>query len=299
MKQCLMKVFREVAVMVLALVLTLVLTMLAAVSGKAAAAEVVGANRPMDSALQQVTITVTDDPVTGLKLVKLTSTRPGPITTKVSAFDMTPGVVAILINKDGTTELLRKSVAVEDGVILTVPNGATVVLLNKAKFFTDVPSGHWANGAVQFVSAREMFAGTSATTFSPEAPMTGLMVVTALARYDGIDTSKGVTWYAKGVEWAVKKGISDGINLNVNISREELVTMMWRYAGSPRSRLDLSRYSDVNQISSYAIEAARWAVEKGVVRGYGNNTLNPKGSVTRAEVAQIFRNFITVQATSA
>lgn len=171
--------------------------------------------------------------------------------------------------------------------------------ISEGKDFADMSSEDWAYDAVRFVTARGLFNGTSATTFSPNAPMTRAMVVTVLARYDGADTVGGETWYEKGAEWAVANGISDGIELNVSITREQLITMLWRYVGLPQTSADMSGFSDAGQTSSYAVEAMRWAIDKGVIRGYGNSMINPKGSVTRAEVAQIFQNFITIQATNA
>ncbi len=163
--------------------------------------------------------------------------------------------------------------------------------VGEGKDFADVSSEDWAYEAVRFVTAKGLFNGTSATTFSPNAPMTRAMVVTVLARYDGVDTNGGSTWYAKGVEWAMSKGVSDGSNPTADISREQLVTMLWRYVGEPGAGMDLNGYTDATEVSSYATNAMRWAVENGVIKGRTSTTLAPKGQATRAEVAQIFANF--------
>lgn len=86
--------------------------------------------------------------------------------------------------------------------------------------FTDVPANQWYAEAVDFVTSKNLFNGTSETTFSPNNNMNRAMIVTVLARLAGQDTSKGSTWYEVGVNWAKEKGISDGTNLNSFVSRE-------------------------------------------------------------------------------
>ena len=78
-----------------------------------------------------------------------------------------------------------------------------------------------------------LFQGTSATTFAPEMLTTRGMIMTVLARMDGVDTSESDPWYQAGMEWAVAEGVSDGTNPEATISREQLATMLYRYFGSP------------------------------------------------------------------
>ena len=75
------------------------------------------------------------------------------------------------------------------------------------------------------------------------------------------------------------------------IFREKLVTILYRYAGEPKVKGRLDKYSDASKVSSYAQDAMLWAVENGIVSGMGNNTLAPQGDATRAQVAQIMMNF--------
>ncbi|MBM6871575.1 discoidin domain-containing protein, partial [Pseudoflavonifractor phocaeensis] len=105
--------------------------------------------------------------------------------------------------------------------------------LNPAPSFTDIPDGHWAGEAIDAVVAQGLFVGTSDTTFSPEMTTTRGMIMTVLARLDGADTAGSNPWYQKGMEWAVAQGVSDGTNPDALISREQLATMLYRYAGSP------------------------------------------------------------------
>ena len=83
--------------------------------------------------------------------------------------------------------------------------------------------------------------------------------MTVLARYAGEDTTGGATWYEKGMEWAKTNGVSDGTNPNADITREQLVTMLYRYAGSPTANGKLDNFSDSASVSSYAENAMQWA----------------------------------------
>ena len=122
--------------------------------------------------------------------------------------------------------------------------------------------------------------------------MTRAMLVTVLARFDGADISGGTTWYEKGVEWAIANGVSDGSSPERNITREQLVTMLWRYAGSPATTGNMFSFADEDQISGYAREAMQWAVENGIVSGFGNGRLGPQGQATRVQVAQMLKSLI-------
>ncbi len=215
------------------------------------------------------------------------------VTVAIPASGATAGTVAMVKNPDGTYSVMKDSIVAGNTVVATVANGATVKLVDRGMSFADM-TNHWATNAVAFATARDLFNGTSATTFSPNAPMTRAMVVTVLARYDGVDTNGGSTWYAKGIEWAMSKGVSDGSNPTADISREQLVTMLWRYVGEPGAGMDLNGYTDATEVSSYATNAMRWAVENGVIKGRTSTTLAPKGQATRAEVAQIFQNLLSI-----
>ncbi len=210
----------------------------------------------------------------------------------IPAVSTTPGTVAMLVGTDASTNVVKTSVVTAEGVIASLPDGATVVLVDNSKVFTDVSAGNWAADAVAFASARGLFAGTSAMTFSPDAAMTRGMLMTVLARFAGADTAGGETWYEKSVEWAVENGISDGSNPNGDITREQLVVMLWRYYGSPTAAGTLTGFTDAGQVSGYAQEAMAWAVENGIVSGFGDSRIGPKGQATRAQVAQILMNLL-------
>lgn len=215
-----------------------------------------------------------------------------PVKVKIPVADPTPGTVAVIVRADGTEEVIKSSVLMEDAVAVSLPDGAVVKIVDNSRNFVDVSSQNWAADAISYVSARELFAGTTEDTFTPEAPMTRAMLVTALARFDGADTTGGTTWYEKSMDWAVANSISDGSDPAGNITREQLVTMLWRYAGSPAAAGDLSGFTDTDRLSGFAQEAMRWAVENGVINGLGAGQLAPQEQATRAQVAQILQNYL-------
>lgn len=216
---------------------------------------------------------------------------------KIPVKRVTPGTVAILVKADGTEEILKTSLVTADGVTVRLPSGSTVKLVDNYKPFRDVPGTRWSANAVAFVSSRAIFEGTSAVTFSPGASMTRAMIVTALARFDGVDTASGSTWYEKGAQWAVANGISDGTNLDRTLTREQLVSMLYRYAGTPATESDLSGFADSSTLSPYAEKAMSWAVETGLISGVGSSTLAPRKQATREQVAAVLARFINTQNT--
>ena len=158
--------------------------------------------------------------------------------------------------------------------------------------FADVAEQDWFYDAVVYVYENGLMNGTAAAAFSPTVITSRAMMLTMLARYDGVDTSTGSTWYEAGAAWAVAEGISDGTNLEADLTREQLVTMLWRYAGSPMVEKDLPDYPDRDKVSDWAVRAMVWAVDEGIITGNGAGELNPQGSASRAEVATILMRFV-------
>ena len=212
---------------------------------------------------------------------------------EVPVKDVTAGTVAILVKEDGTKEIIKTTLQSENGVIVTLADGDTIKIIDNSKDFVDVADNFWAAETIDFATSRGLFGGTSDTTFSPNMAMNRAMIVTVLARLDGADTSGGDVWYEKGREWAMKNGISDGNNMMDNLTREQLVTMLWRYAGKPSSNHSLSDYKDAAAVSDFAKDAFAWAVEEGLITGTTADTLSPKGTATRAQVAAILTRFCT------
>lgn len=154
--------------------------------------------------------------------------------------------------------------------------------------FTDVKAGAWYVDAIKYVLNKDLFKGTSLTTFSPDTPMTRAMFVVVLARSVGASQEGEKIWYDKDVQWAIANGYYDGRGPEGNIPRQEMALMLYRRAGSPAVSGSLKGFADAGAVSAEAKTAMLWAVQKGYIKGAENNRLNPNGGATRAEVATIF-----------
>ena len=159
--------------------------------------------------------------------------------------------------------------------------------------YTDVAVNDWFYDAVGYASANGLMSGTSATTFSPDSPMSRAMVWTVLARAAG-QTISGESWAEDARTWAIAQGVSDGTNPDGAVSREELVTMLYRYAGSPEMNVPelalIGNYPDSADVSGWAESAFAWAISKGVIEGR-DGKLAAGDSITRAEAATILARF--------
>ena len=231
---------------------------------------------------------------------------PGGLTLTVSVENIGPGTVAVLIYEDGTRETIRWSVAEAGGVRIPLNGSATVEIVDNSKEFVDVPAENWAADAVAFASAHELFNGTGEATFGPELAMNRAMLATVLYNLEGrpdqelteafSDVSSNA-WYAASVLWAAANGVVEGygdgqFGPNVNITREQIAVMLWRYAGSPATDEQSLNFTDAGQASSYAMEALCWAAANGIMNGHGDGRLDPGGLATRAQAAQMLKNFI-------
>ena len=158
--------------------------------------------------------------------------------------------------------------------------------------FADVSVNAWYYEAVKYVYENGIMNGMDRYSFQPNGTLTRAMIWTMLARFDGVDTEGGNSWYAKAQEWATATGVSDGENPTGEVTREQLITMLWRYAGSPTYTADLSSYVDTADISSWAEQAMCWAVATGVIEGDENAALTPKADTTRAQAAAMLMRAI-------
>lgn len=248
-------------------------------------------------------------PMVGVKASKdiasapsVTVDLPGndPVQVEIPVLDMTPSTVAVLVDKNGSETILKNSVLGNNGLIVTLSDGETVKILDNTQSFSDVASNHWAKNNIDYVTSRGLFVGTSASEFAPETPMTRAMIVSVLQRYEGDDTvaAPGEDWYEGARQWAIKADISDGSNMLSNVTREQLVTMLYRYIGSPQVVGGLNSYSDVSSVSGYAEQAMVWAVRNGIIGGMTDDTLVPQGIATRAQVAAILQRFIAWEQTA-
>lgn len=269
-------------------------------------AEVSVSARAVDAAQEDggaVTLPIPNIPVSDsgedASLVEIDLPRSaGAVKVEIPAEDAGPGTVAVLVNDDGTEAVVKKSVALDGGLTLTLEAGAAVKLVDNSKDFDDT-YGHWAADAIDFVTAHEMFGGTSAATFSPDSSMTRGMLAVVLHRFEdtpshtftgGFEDVAPGSWYAEAIGWAAEQGIIGGYGdgrygADDAITREQLAVMLWRYAGRPDSSYSLDRFTDADAVGGYARTALAWASENGIVGGYADGSINPKGQATRAHVA--------------
>ena len=159
--------------------------------------------------------------------------------------------------------------------------------------FTDVKTGDWFYEGVDYVWSGGLMNGVSADTFAPYANTTRGMIVTILARMEGVNTA-GTPWYAVGREWAMANGVSDGTNMESEITREQLAAMLYRYANlkgyDVSATMELISFTDGDQVSEWAEDAMKWAVANGLIKGR-SDALAPKDKATRGEVATVLMRF--------
>ena len=216
-------------------------------------------------------------------------------TVEIPVENVTSGTVAVIVHEDGTEELVKDSKPTEHGVQLELSGSTTVKIIDNSKTFDDTKD-HWSRDEVNFVAARELFNGVGGNQFGVSQPMTRGMVNTVLARLAGVDTTpgQGQAWYEVGTDWAKKNGISDGTNPTAPVTREQLATLLYRYAGSPSVSGTLHA-ADAASVSDYAEDALLWANQNGIVNGVGSNTIAPKDNAQRAQVAAMLARHLQNQ----
>ena len=172
--------------------------------------------------------------------------------------------------------------------------------------FIDVAPNAWYKDAVQYAYAGGLMTGVSANEFAPDATTTRGMIVSMLARLEGVESANDAgfadvsdEWYATAVNWAASVGVVNGYEDNTfrpndAITREQLAAILMNYASykgeDVSDRADLSAYTD--QPSAWAEETMSWAVAEGLISGVTNTELQPQGNATRAQVAAILQRFL-------
>ena len=240
-----------------------------------------------------------------------TPTPTGPVTKTDTASDGT--VTATITWPDGKTAVKTQTPQGDMKLVVTASTGATVANISipaspgPSKQYTDVQSG-WYKDSVDKATALGLFSGTGANTFSPGAPMTRGMLATVLYRLSGKvkyglgtgnfpDVANGA-WYKDAVDWAQATGVitgtGNGFEPNTDITREQLVTMLYRYAQliglEDKKAGNITGFADYSSVSGYAQDAMKWAVAEGFIKGVGKR-LDPAGKATRAQVAAVLTRF--------
>ncbi len=180
------------------------------------------------------------------------------------------------------------------------------------KGYPDVQAGAWYYDAVMDVTDKGLMNGAGGGKFAPNTNLTRGMAVTVLYRMSGETTGvaeeatdafsdvSASQWYAEAVDWASDNGIVKGsngkFNPNTNITRQDIATMMYRYAqykqADTTQSADLGKYTDAGQISDYALDSMEWAVAEGIISGRTQTTLVPRANLTRAEFATIISRYL-------
>lgn len=172
--------------------------------------------------------------------------------------------------------------------------------------FRDIAAGAWYHEAVDFVLSEGIMNGDGDDTFDPDQPLTRAMLVQILYNLEGRPAHSGSVsfadvpqkqWYYPAVTWAAEQGIVTGYDdtrfgPDDPLTREQLVTVFWRYAGSPKLKIYRISFDDGDSVSAYARRAVIWATETGIVNGVGGNRFDPGGNTTRAQTAQVILKFL-------
>lgn len=176
--------------------------------------------------------------------------------------------------------------------------------------FGDIGS-HWAKPQIHYVARNGLMNGITTTEFGPDTTLSRAMAITVLYRLAGTPTNAGsepfsdvsnADWYSVAVSWAYSNGIVSGVTSttfcpNNAVTREQLVTMLYRYAQykglSTSYSNSLSAFTDAGSISSYAVVPMKWAVSKGILAGTTSTTLSPQETCTRAQYAVFIYRVIT------
>ena len=252
------------------------------------------------------------NPVPAGNSVKLEEAAGGKITSSVSR--ATKGTtVTITVKPDAGYQLEELEVLDKNGESLPLKelaNGkfsfqmpdskvtvqASFVQESTYAGYPDVLPQDWFYSAVRYVTERGLMNGTP-NGFEPNMDSSRATIWTILARFSGVDTTVvSGEWYAVARQWAMENGVSDGTNPNGVITREQLATMLYRFAKNKGLvqepvTADLSVFVDAGQISDYALDAMRWAVSVGLLNGMDGSRLAPQGSAARAQVAAMLMRF--------
>ncbi len=176
--------------------------------------------------------------------------------------------------------------------------------------YSDLNTSEWYHDAIHYCVDNVIMGGTGSSKFYPRRNTTRAELAVSLYNHQGrppvagsgllpntYSDVKAGEWHYQAIEWATKEGILAGygngkFRPNQSVTREQLVAIIWRHAGSPKPRSTTLRFYDAGSVSGYAWEAMCWATEQGILQGRSSGYLVPKGTATRAEVAQMLKNYL-------
>lgn len=237
-----------------------------------------------------LTLTATDSKIKGI-------TVNGTAYTEGMEVDLTTAATIVVTAEDGSTATYT----------LTADDGTVAPPKPWENPFTDVKEGAWYYNAVKYANENGLMDGTSADKFSPRVNLTRAQFAQILYNAEGnpdvtwtdkfSDVKEGA-WYANAVIWAAENDVLAGYangtaRPNSIVTREDLVSLLWRYAGKPAPTGTTLDFSDASKVSSYAKDALLWAVENKIISGRANGELDPKGNAQRAEAAQMLMQYFS------
>ena len=253
-----------------------------------------------------------------VKVVLPASVTPkNPATVEIPVENMTAGTVAVVVYGDGTEEIVKTSVAGEDGIVMLLEGSETIKIIDNTKSFSDVTGSEWFAGNVAWAAAREIMKGIGDGIFDAGALTNRGMISQILFNLEGArataaqmakvaelfsDVSTG-NWFAGSVGWMVANDIAQGQGDDFGaadpVTREQLAVLYFNYAKykgyDTGMRGSVEGFADSGRVSPWAQEALAWAVGKGIINGTaladGSIALDPQGSSTRAMVAAITQRF--------
>ena len=179
--------------------------------------------------------------------------------------------------------------------------------------FTDVEENGWYHTGVDFMVRNGFMNGVADDAFDVDGNLTRAQLVTILYRIAGEPESTATNpfadvadgqWYTNAVIWAAENGIVKGVNTttfapNDQITREQIATILFRYAKAEKVEGKLAGFPDAEKVSDYAADAMAWAVEQGLINGIsesdGKTYLAPQETATRAQIAVILMRYLTAE----
>ncbi len=162
--------------------------------------------------------------------------------------------------------------------------------------YIDISKNFWARENIQKALNLGIISGITDDNFAPNKKAIRATVISAICKMSGdkVEDANDKS-YAPYIKWAVEKGISDGTFPEKNITREQFVTMLYRYENNPSQSSHLYKFKDSKNVSSWAKDAMNWAIENSYIEGYSNSTIKPKNNITRAELITVLLRYIDNQ----
>ena len=177
--------------------------------------------------------------------------------------------------------------------------------------FQDLDAAAWYHDGVHWALENGVMNGVGADTFAPDVPVSRAMLVTMLWRLAGApEASEQITftdvlpglWHTEAVRWAAAQGVVQGYDARTfgpddAVSREQFAVILWRYASKEGADVTsgvvdrLGQFLDTEQIAPWALDAMRWAVHTGLIRGVSDERLSPRSGATRAQAATLLLRF--------